>query len=92
MDFLTTLLHRHRELSELVTGQRLHWDSSADCSLLCKLLKLHVLHHTVMADSSSAAQYRAAEESTHIFESLFGAPPVTFATLRAPSSCFSSFS
>ncbi len=29
---------------------------------------------------------------TYIFESLFGAPPVTLATLRAPSSCLSSFS
>ena len=28
----------------------------------------------------------------YIFESLLGAPPVTFATLRAPSSCLSSFS
>ena len=30
--------------------------------------------------------------ASHIFDSLFGAPPVTLATRRAPSSCFSSLS
>lgn len=29
---------------------------------------------------------------THIFDSLLGAPPVTLATLRAPSSCLNSLS
>lgn len=31
-------------------------------------------------------------KATHILDSLLGAPPVTLATLRAPSSCFSSMS
>ena len=31
------------------------------------------------------------ERWTYIFDSLLGAPPVTLATLRAPSSCFRSF-
>jgi hypothetical protein len=35
---------------------------------------------------------RAAAPSTHILDSLLGAPPVTLATRSAASSCFRSFS
>lgn len=52
---------------------------------------IHTPHTIPLSKRPGEASQHHRGKRTHILESLFGAPPVTFATRSAPSSCFNSF-
>ena len=101
MDFRTTLLQQHRPSIKPCARTKSRTNPLACLCAACGVLlsqdgsTLSVIDVLCLAAGPVVPvtiRDGLCKKRTHIFESLLGAPPVTFATLSAPSSCFSSFS